>query len=64
MNGWVNNGEAGDWRRHHAHYDVTVMYWKQNSVSWKTSNNNMMLFVPYIIVFLIMILNTDGDTAG
>ena len=25
INGWVNNGEAGDWRRHRAHYDVTVM---------------------------------------
>ena len=24
-NGWVNNGEAGDLRRHRAHYDVTVM---------------------------------------
>ena len=24
-NGWVNNREAGDLRRHHAHYDVTVM---------------------------------------
>ena len=23
--GWVNNGEAGDLRRHRAHYDVTVM---------------------------------------
>ena len=26
INGWVNNREAGDSRRHHAHYDVTVMY--------------------------------------
>ena len=25
INGWVNNGEAGGLRRHHAHYDVTVM---------------------------------------
>ena len=25
MNGWVNDGDAGDLRRHHAHYDVTVM---------------------------------------
>ena len=24
-NGWVNNREAGDLRRHRAHYDVTVM---------------------------------------
>ena len=26
INGWVNNGEAGDLRRHHAHYDVTIMW--------------------------------------
>ena len=25
-NGWVNNGEAGDLRRHRAHYDVIIMY--------------------------------------
>ena len=25
-NGWANNREAGDLRRHSAHYDVTVMY--------------------------------------
>ena len=26
INGWVNNGEAGSFRRHRVHYDVTVMY--------------------------------------
>ena len=25
INGWVNNGESGDLRRHRAHYDVIVM---------------------------------------
>ena len=25
INGWVNNGEAGDLRRQRAHYDITVM---------------------------------------
>ena len=25
LNGWVNNREAGDMRRHRAHYDVTAM---------------------------------------
>ena len=25
INGWLNNGEAGDLRRHRVHYDVTVM---------------------------------------
>ena len=27
INRWVNNGEAGDLRCHHAHYDVTVLLW-------------------------------------
>ena len=27
INGWVNNREAGNWRRYRTHYDVTVM-WK------------------------------------
>ena len=26
INGWVNNGEAGDLRRHRTHCDVTVMF--------------------------------------
>ena len=26
INDWVNNGEAGDLRRHRGHYDVNVMY--------------------------------------
>ena len=26
INSWVNNGEAGDLRRHRAHYDVNVMH--------------------------------------
>ena len=32
MYGWVHTGEAGDLRRHRAHYDVIVMHqiWKQN----------------------------------
>ena len=25
INGWVNNGEAGDLRHHRAHYDITIM---------------------------------------
>ena len=27
INAWVNNCEAGDLRRHHAHYDIIVMIW-------------------------------------
>ena len=31
INGWVNNVEAGDLRRHRAHYDVIVMWIDVNS---------------------------------
>ena len=27
INGWVNNGDAGDLRRHRAHYDVIEMFY-------------------------------------
>ena len=33
INGWVNNGEAGDLRHHRAHYDVTVMSTEVNAAS-------------------------------
>ena len=34
INGWVNNGVAGDLRCHHAHYDVTVMCHLGSSKGW------------------------------
>ena len=34
INGWVNNREAGDLRRHRAHYDVTVMVSIDALSSW------------------------------
>ena len=33
INGWVNNGEAGDLRRYRAHYDVTVMIFNEDTCS-------------------------------
>ena len=33
INGWVNNGEAGDLRRHRGHYDVNVM-WREFLNPW------------------------------
>ena len=34
INAWVNNREAGDLRRHYAHYDVTVMYMLNYLQGW------------------------------
>ena len=36
INGWVNNREAGDLRRHHAHCDVTVMEWLKTKLQHPT----------------------------
>ena len=30
-NDWVNNRDAGDLKRHHAHYDVNVMKWNMEN---------------------------------
>ena len=37
INGWVNNGKAGDFRRHRAHYDVTVMHFENLRVGCNQS---------------------------
>ena len=34
INGWLNNDEAGDLRRHRAHYDVTEVFCSSSHVSW------------------------------
>ena len=43
INGWVNNREAGDLIRHHAHYDVIVMLPGRFTGIW---NNIMIAPVP------------------
>ena len=37
INGWVNNSQVGDLRRHHAHYDVIVMLEKKWPCFWASS---------------------------
>ena len=39
MNGWVNNHNAGDLRRHRCHYDVTVMASsRRQSITWTSDD--------------------------
>ena len=57
INGWVNNRQAGDLKRHRAHYDVTVMInvyaltwsWFQGK-RWKLSRN---CYFGWICQFLL-----------
>ena len=40
INAWVNNREAGEMRRHRAHYDVIVMHWPvQTALPHRTRNS-------------------------
>ena len=32
INGWVNTGDAGDLKRHHAHYDAGEMLWLKRGI--------------------------------
>ena len=54
INGWVNNGEAGDLRRHRAHYDVTVMSMDDTSLDENMSIVKMLklhkLCTPLLLV--------------
>ena len=45
LNGWVNNDEAGDLRRHRAHYDVTVM---QNDYEVMIVDGVVVLYITLI----------------
>ena len=54
INGWVNNGEAGDLRRHRAHHDVSVMFadlWCRMTAGWQ---------VTFEICFACIAWNANG----
>ena len=51
--GWVNNGEAGDLRRHRGHYDVTVIFMQ--------STGNAIFRVPrYFIAWSLVCIALRG----
>ena len=52
INGWVNNREIGDLRRHRTHYDVTVMR-NDYTLCWKNKNNTMCHWcaIPILLLF-------------
>ena len=56
INVWVNNGEAGDLRRHRAHYDVIVM----GPVDTATPKNRWIFSVEFVWCSLIRISNVSN----
>ena len=41
INTWVNNREAGNLRRHRAHYDVIVMIWQELTECWDEHSSQL-----------------------
>ena len=46
IKGWVNNREAGDLRRHRAHYDVTVM----TTIVWRLCTHRWTAMVAHACI--------------
>ena len=64
-NSWANNRDGGDLRRHHAHYDVTVMDFRCHM--WRHWNALLYTgvlgrFVPFIGVFTHILQGSFTDT--
>ena len=56
INGWVNNREAGDLRRHRAHYDVTVMSYINVEIrAWISKYNRVRLEILLHIHVLVWV---------
>ena len=54
INGWVNNREPGDLRRHHLHYDVIVMG-EHCFISWRPHDeyfNDTFVADPFVLLFV------------
>ena len=48
INGWVNNREAGDLRRYHAHYGVIVMCDNRNKLQPNLNRNTIVVHKMYL----------------
>ena len=51
-NGWVNNPEAGDLRRHRAHYDVTAVLF----LHWTSSDKVIELGLKSALLYEILLI--------
>ena len=61
INGWVNNREAGDLRRHRAHYDVTVRGWNFGSQMWRFCQVCTTLLYLFLVTFYILCVCSKTD---
>ena len=52
INGWVNNGEAGDLRRYRTHYDVIVM--PASGAEQDTWENQILPLLKFLILTILL----------
>ena len=57
INGWVNNGEAGDLRRHHAHFDVIVVLNSMAVVSYSLEVRAWLSNDIYNLMWMYLLIN-------
>ena len=63
INGWANNREAGDLRRHRAHFDVIIMVTVSRS-PWLVRFQRLECFYAHGFASLNFVVGTLSDTAG
>ena len=64
INGWVNNREAGDLRRHRAHHDVTVMINIINHSLWFRFRNILRSSIIWPSTGLPRLVDPQHDSAS
>ena len=52
INNWVNNGDDSDLKHHHAHYDITVMFWKNWINCWYPGSSSYQYINSHAIAYL------------
>ena len=55
INGWVNNREAGDLRRHRGHYDVNVMWHYDTLLSRYSLHDDAMTWKRFLYYWSLML---------
>ena len=64
FNGWVNNREGGDLRRHRTHYDVTVMVTYDTSLVGRDPLWKIQVDLKLAIKGFILWAVSEGNTRG
>ena len=67
-NGWVNNCDGGDLRRHRAHYDVIVMNYLETIFEIRDKDMKIavshctLMCISVLFVFIKLVMKSKGET--